>query len=134
MVEIEDFLVLRRDDDLALMHLTWLRPISSPEFREGAMVAIKEAQNFKCRLWLNDTRESQFLEKADQDWLIKVFTPEVFNSAIQRLARVASLQSLPVSISHNIIDRVKQEADRLKRPLEFEIFYEIETALFWLGI
>ncbi|WP_266206074.1 hypothetical protein [Pontibacter kalidii] len=127
--ELPDYLTGHIIPEESLLHITWLRPVSSAEYREG-MRALKQLLLDQCtRLWLADSRLLSHVTFEDQQWILKEFIPLLLTSQLQKVARVVKADVFSYISFENMMSKAQES---LNVHAQMEQFTTVDSALGWL--
>ncbi len=123
--------LIQVDQERSYLELEWLTHPSSPIFREVILRAHHYALQQRLTKWLCNIQQAEYLEAADQFWLVKnIFT--VFNPRLQHDYAYLIRNLVPeVVTAYNILDLVEQDIDLSSR-LKVAVFTDIDLAQQWL--
>lgn len=127
--ELPNYLSARIVPDENLLHVTWLRSVSSQEYRDG-LKAIKKLifeNNFK--LWLADSRLLAHVTFEDQQWIMKEVIPLLLKSQLQKVARVVNADVFSYITFENMMSKAHENYNVEGH---MEQFTSIDAALSWL--
>lgn len=127
--EVHDFLLLTLDKEEQLLRSTWLRNVTSAEYREGVTVMKKYILHHKVAFWLTDSRLLDTILFADQQWLKREIGPLFKSSSLQRIARVLTEDVFNYIWLENIIQQIREEYEIT---VELAQFSSLEAAFDWL--
>ncbi|RDC62404.1 hypothetical protein [Adhaeribacter pallidiroseus] len=113
------------------LELEWLTHPISQVFREVVLRAHHYAHEQQLTKWLCNIQQADYLEAADQLWLVKnIFTS--FNPQLTHDYAYLIRPMVPeVVTAYNIMDLVEQDAD-LSARVKVAVFTDIDLAHQWL--
>lgn len=130
-VIVNDYVNITVENDIKLISITWQRQVSSDELRIGFYKAVEAAILYSCKYWLGDARKTDYLEIADQHWMVKELAALINQSEIIKLARI--IKDDDISVLSGAIIKQKFDNNHLHHfNFSAEIFTEIEMARLWL--
>ncbi|WP_162053160.1 hypothetical protein [Pontibacter pamirensis] len=127
--EVHDFLLLTLDKEEQLLRSTWLRNVTSDEYREGVTLMKNYILHHKVSFWLTDSRLLDTILFADQQWLKREIGPLLKSSSLQRIARVLTEDVFNYIWLENIIQQIREEYEIT---VELAQFSSLEAAFDWL--
>ncbi len=123
--------LIQVDLERSYLELEWLTHPSSKVFREAVLRAQSYGHQQQLTKWLCNIQQAEYLEAADQYWLVKnIFT--AFNPIVQHDYAYLIRTMVPeVVTAYHILDLVEQDAD-LKSRIKVAVFTDIDLAHQWL--
>jgi hypothetical protein len=125
-----DFVTIENNQELSYIQITWLKQPDSALFRQETKMLADFALRHNYKFALIDVRRRDYLDKSDQNWLVREIFPLLKGRNI-RLAYLVSPVGLEIMDTFHIHDRVLNNPE-LKRHIEIDIFLDKEDALKWL--
>ncbi|WP_276496398.1 hypothetical protein [Pontibacter litorisediminis] len=126
---LPDYLTARMVPGDYLLHITWLRGVSTLEYREGIRLTKQILLENNIRLWLVDSRLLTHVTFEDQQWIMKEIVPLLLESNLQKVARVVKPDVFSYITFENMM-RKAQECYNVQGHMEQ--FTTVESALAWL--
>jgi hypothetical protein len=127
--ELPEYLTARIISEDSLLHITWMRPVSTVEYREGLHAIKQLILDQNTRLWLADSRRLSHVTFEDQQWIIKELIPLLLKSQLQKVARVVNADVFTYISFENMMSKAQEN---LNVYVQMEQFTTIESALGWL--
>ncbi|GEO06645.1 hypothetical protein AAE02nite_43090 [Adhaeribacter aerolatus] len=124
------FVKIEANPELRYVQITWLQQPSSTLFQKETRNLVQYALTNNFNKSLFDVRKRDFLDIADQNWLVRDIFP-LFKGRIIQLAYLVNSAGLEIMDTFRIHDCVINNPE-LKRSVQIEIFLDIEDALQWL--
>ena len=127
----DDYVKVETDNAARFLYAEWfLHPDSKTLWRNFKMLA-ELAVETKSLYWLSDARAIQYIEFADQNWLLNEIVPMLKISHLLKFARLTTTESLMLLDVTRVIDLVGKLTD-LGVKTKLEQFTSKEAALAWL--
>lgn len=126
-----DYIEIIVDKPSELLMVTWKRQATSEELRRGFYMAIEVSILYNCKYWLSDARKTNYLEIADQHWMVRDLVQLLSETHICKVARLIKDDELSILSSY----RMKEKIENDHKPLikfSTEVFTDFNTARFWL--
>ena len=127
--EVPDYLYTALKEEEKLLHMRWLRNVTSEEYRAGINVVKDIILHHRVERWLIDSRLIDSILFADQQWIKREIAPLIKFSNLQKIARVLTEDIFSYISFENMIQQVIEEHD-LK--LDLAQFSSLEAAFDWL--
>ncbi|OKL40326.1 hypothetical protein [Pontibacter flavimaris] len=127
--ELPEYLTSRIVPEEDLLHITWMRPVSTEEYREGLHAIKQLILDQSTRLWLADSRRLSHVTFEDQQWIIKELIPLLLKSQLQKVARVVKADVFTYISFENMMSKAQEN---LNVHVQMEQFTTVESALGWL--
>lgn len=124
-----DYLKLKLVPEEHLLCVTWLRGVSSDEYRQGLLHIRQHILSHGIRLWFVDARRLTHVTFEDQQWIIKEIIPELLASNLQKFARVVQPDVFSYITFEDLLRRAQQSYDIIGH---MEQFTSAEAAMAWL--
>ena len=125
-----EFVEIEANPELFFIQITWLQQPSSALFQEETNKLVQYALTNNFNKSLFDVRKRDFLDIADQNWLVRDVFP-LFKGRQIQLAYLVNSAGLEIMDTFRIHDCVINNPE-LKRSVHIEIFLDLEDALEWL--
>jgi hypothetical protein len=125
-----EFVTIEVNTALSFIQISWLQQPSSDLFRKETTLLTDYALSNNYSNALFDIRNRNYLDMADQNWLVGEIFPRLKGRHI-RLAYLVSTAGLEIMDIFRVHDRVVNNPD-LEKNLEIDIFLDKEDALKWL--
>lgn len=113
-----------------LLAFTLIGFLPSVDLRAAYEEALRTTRRYEVRRWLNDFSQMRAVRQADQDWLVRDFTPRLIISVgatLQRSAMVLSTDAMNQLFASDVVERTSPT-----RSWQFRLFSTRPEALAWL--
>lgn len=127
--EVPDYLFTSLKEEEKLLHMKWLRNVTSEEYRAGINVVKEMILHHRVERWLIDSRLIDSILFADQQWIKREIAPLIKFSSLQKIARVLTEDIFNYISFENMIQQVIEEHDL---QLDLAQFSSLEAAFDWL--
>ncbi|RIJ42429.1 hypothetical protein D1627_00730 [Pontibacter oryzae] len=130
-LQYQDFLSIEIITEESLMHISWLRSLSSAEYRAGLnhMQTLLPVHSIK---WvLSDSQKLNNVTIEDQQWLKNEIFPKMIEDGITKVARVVKEDIFTYISFENLVETAYNE-----NAFEVKIaqFSSVSSALAWLRL
>lgn len=130
-VDVQHFLYISLDEVNKLLHIRWLRPVSSEEYRAGILYCKQLVLEKRVERWLIDSRKLDHILFSDQQWIKREVAMGVRESALRKLARVLTDDVFNYISFENMLQHITEEHGT---PVEIGQFSSEDAALNWLSM
>lgn len=127
----DDYVKVELDETARFLYAQWLRHPDSQTLRRIFQMLANLAVESKTRYWLSDARAIQYVEFADQNWLLHDIVPMLKKSELLKFARLTTTESLVLMDVVRVYALVSQMTD-LGVQTKLEMFTDEEEAMAWL--
>lgn len=130
-IHAEETAIIQLDRERSYLKLEWFTHPESAHFRTVITRARDFAHQYQTTKWLCNLQQAEFLELADQHWLVEeIFTS--FPASLQHdYAYLIRPMVLEVLATYHIQDLVAID-ERLQAKIKVAIFTDIDLAHQWL--
>ncbi len=122
--------LLRIDVDVeqSLVISTWKATPSSEVYRTALWQMLEAVKDSNLALWLSDTRGLGLILRADENWSMEVFVPELMKEGLRRVAVVQGAEYFNRTVTERLVDATSAVA-----AFKVELFGDAEEAEGWLA-
>ncbi|SFG05570.1 hypothetical protein [Pontibacter chinhatensis] len=124
-----DYLKLQLVPEESMLCVTWLRGVSSGEYRQGLLHLRQLILDHGIKLWFVDARRLTHVTFEDQQWIIKEIIPELLASSLQKFVRVVQPDVFSYITFEDLLRRAQQNYSLIGH---VEQFTSAEAAMAWL--
>ncbi|WP_242928149.1 hypothetical protein [Pontibacter vulgaris] len=116
-------------EEKSLLQLTWLKVVSSEQFKAGFRKAVNFAIHYQVKYWVSDNRIGTELDLSTQRWLAEFATENLPQTSLEKFARIIPLDAFVHFVSYKVNDRISQKR---AEAFSFEVFTDMDQATYWL--
>lgn len=127
--DVHEYLYISVDEAVKSMHIRWLRPVSSNEYREALLYCKALIMEKHLERWLIDSRKLDHILFSDQQWIRRELADSVRESSLQKIARILKDDVFSYISFENMIQTISEEHGTA---VEIGQFSSEDAALFWL--
>jgi hypothetical protein len=117
--------------DEGMVHATWLRSVSSEEYRTGVTASLRCIKEYNPVYWLVDVRYLQGIRLSDQHWLQQEIIPQLYGLNLRKLARVGTSDIFNYM---SFEDMAEKAAEENTLSIDVAQFTSMEAAKAWLQL
>lgn len=131
MFEFENtYLSFWVDESIGLMYSTWLRRVSSEEYREGNSILVQQLHEKQVKHWIADSSDLGDISAEDQAWTLQQFIPLLPQTSLVKLARLSGEDTA----SHAKFEQFVKRAEPIYiGDIQVKQFMSYKEAADWVG-
>jgi len=117
--------------DHSFAYAVWFADVPDAAYRTSVLEVVAIARKHKIQHLLSDSSEIGYITPVTKQWMREVLVPQLVNSGIKKIARIAYNDYLSFLTNHSLL-RALPGVLKEKALFELETFTEIDPAIAWL--
>lgn len=126
----DDLLEILVNHESSILLLTWKQHPNSEQFKEGYRAGIDLTFKHGLKFWLSDSRKVNYVEAADQLWLVMKLRPILKSGKLNKFACVMNFSNYSMTDTSLIYEDPEREIE--ENSVKFHILFDMESAFYWL--